>query len=214
MLELFVPLLRGTVLTAEIAFLSSLAAIIIGVPMGLAKLSSFWPLRAFAIAYIEFFRGSSLFWLFFVLPHFGVFLTPFTVGVLGIGLNTAAYGAEIVRAGIQAVPRGQWEAAIALNLSPITRMRRIILPQAAVIMLPPWGNLLIELLKATALVSLITLHDLTFIGNQLNNITFKTTEIFGLVLAIYYVMGRFTLAPFFRWLEFYFNRGIMMRGKD
>jgi polar amino acid transport system permease protein len=82
-----------------------------------------------------------LFWWFFVLPHFGIFLAPMVVGIVGIGMNVGAYGAEVVRGAVQAVPRGQYEAAIALNMSPVARMRRIILPQAVLAMLPPWGNL-------------------------------------------------------------------------
>lgn len=212
MLDLIGPLLTGTRLTVEITLLASLVAIVIGLLVGLARLSPFAPMRFLAVCYIELFRGTSLlvqlFWWFFVLPHFGVFLEPMTVGVVGIGMNMGAYGAEIVRGAIQAVPRGQYEAAIALNLSPMTRMRRIILPQAFRAMLPPWGNLLIELLKCTSLVSLITLHDLTFVGNQLNIATFRTLEIFTLVLLIYYVLGRGVITPSVRWLERRFSRGI------
>src|SRR3546814_7894014 len=95
--------------------------------------------------YIELFRVTSalvqLFWLFFVLPEFGIRLSEMTVAVLGLGLNVGAYGAEVVRGAIQAVPKGQWEAATALNMSYPLAMRRIILPQAVVAMLPPWGNL-------------------------------------------------------------------------
>src|SRR3546814_9872146 len=114
------------------------------------------PLRWLAISYIELFRGTSalvqLFWLFFVLPHFGLTLPPLTVAVVALGLNVGAYGAEVVRGAIDAVPRGQWEATIALNMSRIEALRRVILPQAVVAMSPPWGNLFNETLKATALV--------------------------------------------------------------
>jgi polar amino acid transport system permease protein len=129
--------------------------------------------------------------------------------VMGVGMNVAGYGAEVVRAAIQAVDRGQYEASIALNMSPGVRMRRVILPQAARAMLPPWGNLLIELLKGTSLVSLITIHDLTFIGNQLNNATFQTLQIFGLVLIMYYIIGRFGITPAVRWFERRVSRGIV-----
>ena len=135
------------------------------------------------------FRGTSalvqLFWLFFVLPHFGLTLDPIPVAVLALSLNIGAYGAEVVRGAILAVPRGQYEASIALNMRPSTRMRRIILPQATAAMIPPWGNLFIELLKATALVSLITVSDLTFEAYQLNQATLQTVQIFTLVLVMY-----------------------------
>jgi len=210
MREFIAPLLKGTVVTLEVTALASLVAIAMGLAVGLMKLSAWRPVRYFAIGYIEFFRGSSLlvqlFWWFFVLPHFGIFLTPMVVGVMGVGMNVGAYGAEVVRGAIQAVPRTQYEAAIALNLSPAARMRRIILPQAFLAMLPPWGNLLIELLKGTSLVSLITLHDLAFMGNQLNITTFKTIQIFTLVLVIYYLIARGLITPGMRRLERRFSR--------
>jgi polar amino acid transport system permease protein len=147
------------------------------------------PLRWLAISYIELFRGTSalvqLFWLFFVLPHFGVTLEPLTVAVVALGLNVGAYGAEVVRGAVNAVPRGQWEATIALNMSRMEALKRVILPQAVLAMIPPWGNLFIELMKATALVSLITIGDLTFRASQMNQTTYRTVEIFSIVLVFY-----------------------------
>jgi polar amino acid transport system permease protein len=124
-----------------------------------------------------------------VLPQFGVSLEPFLVAVLALGLNVGAYGSEVVRGAILGVPRGQWEATTALNISRGSALRRIILPQAFVAMIPPWGNLFIELLKATSLVSLITLSDLAFRAQTLNQSTFKTVPIFTLVLLIYLVLS-------------------------
>ncbi len=104
MLEFLPSLLQGTVITLEITVGASIAAIVIGVAVGLAKLSRVWPVRALAIGYIELFRGTSLlvqlFWRFFVLPQFGIFLPAMVVGIMGIGMNVGAYGAEIVRAAI------------------------------------------------------------------------------------------------------------------
>lgn len=189
MLEFLPQLLKGAVVTVEITLLAALLAVALALAAGLARLSKFRLLRAVATAYIETFRGTSalvqLFWLFFVLPHFGILLSAFTVAVVALGLNVGAYGAEVVRGAILAVSKGQYEAAVALNMSAGLTMRRIILPQAAVAMVPPWGNLFIELLKATALVSLITITDLTFKAYQLNQATFRTVEIFTLVLFIY-----------------------------
>lgn len=186
----FLPgLLAGAWVTIQITVLASIVAIVCAVLAALAKLYGPGPVRWLAVTYIEIFRGTSalvqLFWLFFVLPHFGLTLEPITVAVLGLGLNVGAYGAEVVRGAIQAVPRGQWEATIALNMSRAEALRRIILPQAFSAMIPPWGNLLIELLKATALVSLITISDLTFKAQQMNQTTLRTVEIFCLVLVIY-----------------------------
>jgi polar amino acid transport system permease protein len=186
----FLPgLLEGAWVTIQITVAAALLAVVCGLLAGLGKLSPWAPVRWLAITYVEIFRGTSalvqLFWLFFVLPHFGVTLDPIPVAILALGLNIGAYGAEVVRGAVLAVPRGQYEAAIALNMTAFTRMRRIILPQAMVAMIPPWGNLFIELLKATALVSLITVSDLTFKAYQLNQATLRTVEIFLLVLVIY-----------------------------
>jgi len=213
MLDFLGPLLQGTLVTVELLFGASLVAIVIGLVVGLARISPFRPLSWLAVAYIEIFRGTSLlvqlFWWFFVLPQFGVFLAPMVVGIFGVGMNVGGYGAEVVRGAIQAVPKGQYEACTALNMSPGVRMRRVILPQAFRAMLPPWGNLLIELLKGTSLVSLITIHDLTFMGNQLNITTFRTIEVFSLVLILYYVLGRLIITPTVRWFERRVSRGIV-----
>ncbi len=100
----------------------------------------------------------------------------------------------------------KWEAALAINMSPAQRMWRIILPQALVNMLPPWGNLMIELLKGTALVSLISVADLMFQSRQINATTFLSAQVFGAALVIYYIMARFFVTPFMRWLERYMAR--------
>ena len=142
-----------------------------------------------------------LFWFYYVLPFFGVSLEAFTSGVVAIGLNFGAYGAEIVRGGILAVPKGQWEGAHALNFSSAKRMRRIIIPQIFPIILPPAANLTVELLKATALVALVTVVDLTFEAKQINSITWLSAQCFGTALLIYYIISRFFLVPFLRWLE-------------
>jgi polar amino acid transport system permease protein len=186
----FIPgLLEGALVTIQITVAACVLAVVCGLLAGLAKLSPFWPLRWFAIGYIELFRGTSalvqLFWLYYVLPSFGITLAAIPVAILALGLNVGAYGAEVVRGAVVAVPRGQYEAAIALNMTPFTRMRRIILPQALVAMIPPWGNLFIELLKATAIVSLITVSDLTFKAYQLNQATLRTVTIFLLALVMY-----------------------------
>jgi polar amino acid transport system permease protein len=191
---IFLPqLLQGAVLTVEITVLGCVLAVIMGVLAALARLYAPAPVRWLATAYVEVFRGTSalvqLFWLFFVLPQFGLSLAPFLVAVLALGLNVGAYGSEVVRGAILGVPRGQWEATTALNMTRAAALRRIILPQAFVAMIPPWGNLFIELLKATSLVSLITLSDLAFRAQTLNQTTFQTVPIFTLVLLIYLALS-------------------------
>lgn len=205
-LQLYAPMFwEGTVVTLEQTGLGILLAVTVALIMGFMKMSSFFAIRWPAIAYIEIFRGTSLlvqmYWIFFVLPLFGITLDKFSAGFIAVGLNLGAYGAELVRGGVQSVPRGQYEAAIALSMHPFKRMHRIIFPQALLNMLPPWGNLLIELLKATALVALISVTDLMFQAKQINSTTFLSAQAFGTALIIYYIIARCLVTPGMRGLE-------------
>ena len=197
--------LTGAIITAELTVLAAALAIAVALIAGMMRLSDNMLVRGTATVYIELFRGTSLlvqiFWIFYVLPLFGLTLDKFVAGFIAVGMNLGAYGAEVVRGAIQAVPKGQHEAARAINMAPWTRMRRIILPQALLIMLPPWGNLLIELLKGTALVALIAVTDLMFEAKQINGTTFLSIQSFGTALIIYYVMARGVITPGVRWLE-------------
>jgi polar amino acid transport system permease protein len=196
MTELLPLLMRGTLVTVEIAALSTLLAIAMAFVATALKAAPWRPLRWIGNVYVEVFRGTSLlvqlFWFFFVLPlpPFNLSMTPFTVAIVGLGLHYGAYGSEILRGALRSVPGGQFEAAVALNISPLTRLRRIILPQAMINALPPATNLMIELLKGTSLVSLITLSDLSFRARQLDEATFETAEIFALTLVIYFVLAQ------------------------
>ncbi|MBM7045518.1 ectoine/hydroxyectoine ABC transporter permease subunit EhuC [Rhizobium lusitanum] len=195
----------GALITG-LQFLCSLAlATVLAHVFGLMLLSANVAVKGVAVVYVEFFRGTSLlvqlFWLFYVLPLFGVTMDPFLTGFLAVGLNIGAYGAQLVHGAIKSVARGQWEASYALSMSPAKRMRRIIVPQAIVIMLPAWGNLVIELLKSTALVALIAVPDLMFESRQLNSSTYLSTWTFGTALIIYYVFARFLITPLMRSLE-------------
>nr|WP_309402148.1 ectoine/hydroxyectoine ABC transporter permease subunit EhuC [Aminobacter niigataensis]WMD00086.1 ectoine/hydroxyectoine ABC transporter permease subunit EhuC [Aminobacter niigataensis] len=205
-LEIYWPrLLSGTIVTIEVFLLASGLAIAIAIAAGLMRLSTNPAIRWTSLIYIEALRGTSLivqlYWIYFVLPLFGLTLDKFNAGFIAVGMNLGAYGAELVRGAIQAVPKGQWEAAYALSMSPAKRMWRIIFPQAFVIMLPPWGNLLIELLKYSALVSLIGVTDLMFQTKQINSSTFLSVQAFGAALIIYYVLARLLLTPGLRWVE-------------
>ncbi|WP_118180012.1 ectoine/hydroxyectoine ABC transporter permease subunit EhuC [Paraburkholderia phosphatilytica] len=216
MRELLPLLLQGTLVTIEIACLATLLAIVMAFVGTAAKLAPWAPLRWLGNIYVEIFRGTSLlvqlFWLFFVLPlpPFRLELAPFTVAIVGLGLHYGAYGSEILRGALRAVPGGQFEAALALNMSALTRMRRIVLPQAMVHALPPATNLMIELLKGTSLVSLITLADLTFRARQLDEATFQTAEIFSLTLVIYFVIAQ-VLVAVMRQVERRVSHGILPR---
>lgn len=197
--------LDGTLVTAAQFLAAAAVAVVVALVAGLGKLSRNPAIRGLAIVYIELFRGTSLlvqlYWIFFVLPLFGLTLPKFAAGFISVGMNVGAYGAELVRGAIQAVPKGQWEVAVALNMTPAQRMRRVILPQALLIMLPPWGNLIIELLKGTALVSLISVADLMFQSKQINASTYLSAQSFGTALIIYYILARFLVTPFMRFLE-------------
>ncbi|WP_435099675.1 ectoine/hydroxyectoine ABC transporter permease subunit EhuC [Arhodomonas sp. AD133] len=209
------PLLAGAWVTVQLTALAIVLGLFMGFAAGLMRVSESWPARAIAAVYVEVFRGTSalvqLFWMFFVLPHFGIHLDPFTVGWLALGLNIGSYGGEVVRGAILAVPKGQYEAATSLNMPKWLAMRRVIVPQALVNMIPPWGNLFIELLKATSLVSLITISDLTFQAKQLNDRTFQTIEIFTLVLAIYLLIA-LVITAVMRLLERRAGRGLARGG--
>lgn len=201
----FIPgLLQGALMTVEITLLGCGLAVVMAIVAAMGKMYGPWPVRWLAVSYIEVFRGTSalvqLFWIFYVMPHFGINVSAFMAAVVALGFNVGAYGAEVVRGAINAVPRGQWEAATALNLHPVTRMWRIIFPQALAAMIPPWGNLFIELLKATALVSFIAITELTFFAKQMNQTTFRTVEIFTLALVMYFCIA-LVITLFMRWLE-------------
>ena len=195
-------LLLGTVTTLKVLICATILYVIISVIFGLMRISNNSVIQGVATIYIEFFRGTSLlvqlFWFYYVLPFFGITLEAFTAGVVAIGMNFGAYGAEIVRGGILAVPKGQWEGAHALNFSPFKRMKNIIIPQIFPIILPPAANLTVELLKATALVALVTVVDLTFEAKQINAITWLSAQCFGTALLIYYIISRFFLSSFFK----------------
>ena len=204
-IEPFIPLLLGGLLiTVALTVLGMLLTVLVAFVAGMCRMSHRRWLRWPAGAFIEFFRGTSmlvqLFWLFFALPFFGIKLVPFAAAVLALGLNEGAYGAEIVRGAINALPRGQREGAIALSLSPYQRMRWVILPQAVPAMIPPFGNVMVDLLKNTSLVSLVTVTDLTFRAQMVRSTTGATTAVFATILVLYFVVA-YGLSLGSGWLE-------------
>lgn len=190
------PLMQGAWVTIQLTFYSTILGAILSFAAGIGKTSSNLAVRSFAIAYIEIFRGTSLlvqlFWLYFALPVAGQMigvdlrLPPVVAGVLALSLNIGAYGAEVVRGAIEAVSKDQYEAAKALNFTPRKTLWRIALPQAIPEMMPSFGNLAIQNLKDTALVSLISLSDLAFRAEQLRNFTQDSTTIYTMALLMYF----------------------------
>jgi len=194
--QFLLTLLEGASTTVIVAGGGIVFAAVMSFVAGLAMLSPSKPLRTVSRVYVEVWRGTSevvqLFWIFSALPILiGFQIFPLWAAILVIGLNGGAYGAEIVRGAIQAVPRAQREGAVALNLTPFDRMRRVILPQALVEMIPPFNNLFIQLLKGSALVSLVSLEDLTYQAQQvlrpLN--TDQILTIFLLLLVLYFILS-------------------------
>jgi polar amino acid transport system permease protein len=190
----FYPILiKGTITTIELTVLGAILALFISFIVGIARISSFKSIRVVAIIYLEFFRGSSalvqMFFIYFVLPMWGIYFDALTAGVIACGCNVGAYGSEVVRSAILAVDKDQHEAAKALNYSNYEKYRYVIIPQAIPIMIPTFGNLLIELLKLTAVASLITISDLTFMAHIIRVQTALTLEPFLIILVIYFIIA-------------------------
>ena len=204
-------ILQGAVVTIEITIMGCIVALIAAFIAGLGRLSRFWLVRWMATAYIEFFRGTSifvqLFWAYFVLPLLGVPLSPLQAGVIALGLNIGAYGAEVVRGAIKSIPREQYEACTALNLTRFQEMRHVILPQAFVRMLPTFGNNSIELLKGTAVVSLISLSDMTFQAQVVRAQTGSTAVPFLTILLLYFLFSSI-ISTVIKRLERHLSRGL------
>ncbi|NTY38052.1 ectoine/hydroxyectoine ABC transporter permease subunit EhuC [Burkholderia diffusa] len=183
-------ILKGAEITLELTILGSMLALVMAFIAGIGRSSRLGAMRIAATAYVEFFRGTSvfvqLFWVYFALPILGVSLTPLQAGVLALGLNVGAYGAEAVRGAIAAIGKEQRGACVALNLSRYQAMRHVILPQALPLMLPTFGNNAIELLKGTAVVSLISLADMTFQAQTVRAQTGNTIIPFVTILLLYY----------------------------
>lgn len=193
------PLLEGAWVTAQLTVYSTLLGACFAFAFGLGRISTNWLLKGFSVAMIEVFRGTSLlvqlFWLYFALPLVGQMLgmdwrlPPLVAGTLALSLNIGAYGAEVVRGAIQAVPLNQYEAAKALDFTPRQTLLRIALPQSVPEMLPSFGNLAIQNLKDTALVSLISLGDMTFRAEQIRNFTQDSVTVYTLLLFMYFGMA-------------------------
>ncbi len=214
-------LLAGAELTVLITFAGMGLALVIGLPIALARLYGPLPLRWAALVYVEFFRGIPvlllLFFIYYGLPtiaasyrldRLGPYLTlgPLKAAILGFGLNYAAYQAEIFRAGIRSIPLGQWEAAASLGMSRLLTFRRIIMPQAVRVILPPMTNDFVALFKDTSVVSIIAVEELTKQYQELAKASLKYLEI-GLVTAVLYLIMSVPLGYLSRYLEQRWGKG-------
>lgn len=213
--EYFPPLMEGAWVTIQLTVYSTIIGAALAFAAGIGKLSSNWAIKAVSVAYIEVFRGTSLlvqlFWLYFALPIAGMAigvdlrLPPVAAGVLALSLNIGAYGAEVVRGAIQSVHQDQHEAARALNFTPRQTLWNITIPQSIPEMMPSFGNLAVQNLKDTALVSLISLGDLAFRAEQIRNFTQDSTTIYSMLLVTYFGMA-LVLTAIMRGLEAYVSR--------
>ncbi|GGW36198.1 ectoine/hydroxyectoine ABC transporter permease subunit EhuC [Streptomyces lucensis JCM 4490] len=204
--------LRGVGTTLQLLVYSALLATAVSFAVGAARTHRLRVVRFVAGFYTEVFRGISalvmIFWVFFVLPvAFGWQLVPMWAGTLALGLTYGAYGAEIVRGALRAVEPAQREGGIALGFSPWQRLRLILLPQAVPEMIPSFCNLLVELLKGTALVSITGMGDLAFSGNLVRLALQESGEIYAYLLLIYFVIA-FLLTRGMRMLERRLKAGV------
>lgn len=205
-------LLRGVWLTVQLTVFSALLGAAVAFVVGAARTHRLRFVRFVSGAYMEIFRGTSalvlMFWIFFVLPvAFGWQLVPMWAAVLALGLSYGAYGSEIVRGSLAAVAPAQHEAGIALSFSPWQRLTKIVLPQAWPEMIPPANNLLIELLKGTALVSIMGVADITFGASLVRNATGQSAPVYTIVLVMYFVLA-FVMTRGMRVLERHAKAGV------
>ena len=184
--------------SALVCLLSLVVAVTLSFAAGIALFAGSPWLRPVAIAYVEIFRGTSLlvqlFWLYYALPLIGFSMSPLLTGILALGLNSGAYGAELVRGALQAVSGQQHEAARALNFSRTHTLWRIVLPQAVPEMMPSFSSLAVQNLKDTSLVSMITIADLTFKAQELRNLTQDSVSVYGASLILYLAMALVMIA--------------------
>ncbi|MDD3024767.1 MAG: amino acid ABC transporter permease [Syntrophomonadaceae bacterium] len=196
--------LEGALLTLQITTLSVIFGMFLGLIAGLFKLSKNRIMFGIASAYIDFFRGTPLY-VQILLLYFGILplfmdAGPFVAAVIACSLNCGAYTAEIVRAGIQAVDKGQMEAARSLGMTNRQAMTYVILPQAYKIVIPPLLNEFIAVLKDTSLVAVISAEELTLRGTLVYSTYFEAAWIWGTVALIYFIMTK-TLALLGDYLE-------------
>lgn len=186
-------MLEGLIVTVQATLVGALLAYALGLLLALLKMSKNRPIALASYWSSEFIRRTpllvQLYFLFYVLPDFGIFLSPFVAGVIGLGLHFSTYTSEVYRAGIENVPKGQWEASQALNYNAYQTMRHVILPQAIPPMIPPLANYLITMFKETPLLSAITVVELFNAANIYSNSHYKYLEPMTLVGVFFLIVS-------------------------
>jgi polar amino acid transport system permease protein len=190
----FLPILaQGLKLTVIVTIGSLLLSTVLGLVWALMRVSGIRALEVTAATIVNVIRGIpiivQLFWIYFVLPDFGITLSALQAAIIGLGLAYSAYHSENFRAGIQAIDHGQIEAAQTIGMGWWLTMRRVILPQAFRIILPPYGNIMIMMLKDSSQASTITVAELALQGRLIAASTFQNTTVFSLVAILYLCMS-------------------------
>ncbi|HEY9538676.1 MAG TPA: ectoine/hydroxyectoine ABC transporter permease subunit EhuD [Kiloniellaceae bacterium] len=202
-----VPILaEASIVTIEATVLGFILAATVGLLLAILRMSPRPWISLPAAGFVEFVRSTPLliqiFFIFFVLPEFGITLGALTAGVLALGLHYGSYCSEVYRAGLENIPRGQWEASIALNLSPYHTFRDVIIPQAIPPVVPALGNYFVALFKETPLLSAIAVLELMQTAKILGSQTFRYTEPITLV-GIYFLIFSLVAAALVRRLEYW-----------
>ncbi len=207
LLKIVVPMLEGAEITLQIFFITLIVSVPLGMLFSLARLSSIKPVRYLTEVYIWLMRGTplmlQLLFVYFALPMVGIRLPDIAAALLAFSLNYAAYFAEIFRAGIQSIDKGQYEAARALGMRYPQMMRHIILPQVIRMVLPPVSNETINLVKDTSLIYILAMNDLLRVARSIVQREFDMTPF--LVAAVFYLAMTFVLTWGFKKLEAKYN---------
>ena len=192
-LAVFPALIGAVPIVLQLAAGAMILALVLGLLIALARISQFKVLRAIAVFFVEVIRGTPLLvqlvYIFFVLPSIGIAIDPIPAGILGLGLNYAAYLSEVFRSAILSVESGQTEAALSLGYTPTKALWKVVIPQSFVVSLGPIGNYFIAMVKDTALTSVIAVTEILKTANILNSQTFQTTEIYTAAAILYLMLS-------------------------
>jgi len=197
-LSILPQLARAAVVTIEATFIGFALAAVLGLILALLRRSENPWVSTITGGFIEFIRSTpvliQIFFVFFVFPRFGVVIPAFAAGVMALGLHYACYCSEVYRAGLEAIPRGQWEAAIALNLSPYRTYKDVVIPQAIPPVVPALGNYLIGMFKETPLLSAIAVLELMQTAKIIGSETFRYLEPITMVGVFFLIMSLISAA--------------------
>jgi polar amino acid transport system permease protein len=215
--EVFPVILKAMWTTLAATLVAFALAMVLGLILAILRRSTFKPLTWTVMGISEFIRSTpplvQLFFVFYVLPSFGISLSPFVAGTLALGVHYSTYCAEIYRSGIDAVPRGQWEAATALNFSGTKKWTKVIFPQAIPPIIPMLGNYLISMFKETPLLSAITVVEMLQMAKIAGSVSFRYLEPFTIVGFLFLLLS-YPSALLIKKLEVKLNRrNIGIKGK-